>query len=292
MLLAAFSRPRASGWRPWRNLLLLSSLSCLLLLADDVLQQGFTPTNQPRRAGSGLCRRALGVQPGALAEQPAAPGGGHPAGVRPDAVAAAGQPEFLRRAAQRQDRALLEILDEQQWAPRNFVVLNLRTAHLPYAQNYRHESTPAPWPDSGAEGQANAYDNSLHYLDGLLAEILADFDRLDGERYLIITGDHGQRLGEGGHWGHNDLVPEVSDVPVIVVARDAPPQPLAELQGEPGSATTRPAAGWRSAWGPASTIPIAAPRSTSSMASSCSATISCSASANRPPAWCTSRRSS
>ncbi|WP_263259583.1 phosphoethanolamine transferase [Pseudomonas oryzihabitans] len=136
------------------------------------------------------------------------------------------------RFLQRQDRALLEILDEQQWAPRNFVVLNLRTAHLPYAQNYRHESTLAPWPDSGAEGQANAYDNSLHYLDGLLAEILADFDRLEGERYLIITGDHGQRLGEGGHWGHNDLVPEVSDVPVIVVARDAPPQPLAELQGE------------------------------------------------------------
>jgi len=136
------------------------------------------------------------------------------------------------RFLQRQDRALLEILDEQQWAPRNFVVLNLRTAHLPYAQNYRHESTPAPWPDSGAEGQANAYDNSLHYLDGLLAEILADFDRLEGERYLIITGDHGQRLGEGGHWGHNDLVPEVSDVPVIVVARDAPTQPLAELQGE------------------------------------------------------------
>lgn len=46
MLLAAFSRPRASGWRPWRNLLLLSSLSCLLLLADDVLQQGFTPNNR------------------------------------------------------------------------------------------------------------------------------------------------------------------------------------------------------------------------------------------------------
>lgn len=136
------------------------------------------------------------------------------------------------RFLQRQDRALLEILDEQRWAPRNFVVLNLRTAHLPYAQNYRHEATPAPWPDQGAQGQANAYDNSLHYLDGLLAEILADFDRLEGERYLIITGDHGQRLGEGGHWGHNDLVPEVSDVPVIVVAREAPAKALAGLQDE------------------------------------------------------------
>lgn len=126
------------------------------------------------------------------------------------------------RFLQRQDRALLEVLDQQRWAERNFVVLNLRTAHLPYAQNYRHESGPRPWPDSGPDGQGNAYDNSVHYLDAMLAEILADFDKLHGERYLIITGDHGQRLGEGGHWGHNDLVPEVSNVPVIVVARDAP----------------------------------------------------------------------
>lgn len=135
---------------------------------------------------------------------------------------------FLRR----QDRALLDLLDQQRWADRNFVVLNLRTAHLPYAQNYRHESTPSPWPDQGPEGQSNAYDNSIRYLDDMLAEILADFDRLEGERYLIITGDHGQRLGEDGYWGHNDLVPEVSDVPVIVVARDAPGGALADFSRE------------------------------------------------------------
>ncbi len=75
-------------------------------------------------------------------------------------------------------------------------------------RNYRHERTPAPWPDSGAEGQANAYDNSLHYLDGLLAEIPRRL-RPPGRRALSDNhGDHGQRLGEGGHWGHNDLVPE------------------------------------------------------------------------------------
>lgn len=135
---------------------------------------------------------------------------------------------FLRR----QDRALLDLLGQQRWADRNFVVLNLRTAHLPYAQNYRHESTPSPWPDQGPEGQSNAYDNSIRYLDDMLAEILADFDRLEGERYLIITGDHGQRLGEDGYWGHNDLVPEVSDVPVIVVARDAPVGALADFSRE------------------------------------------------------------
>lgn len=136
--------------------------------------------------------------------------------------------QFLKR----QDRALLDVLDNQRWGQRNFVVLNLRTAHLPYAQNYRHEAKPAPWTDQGPNGQSNAYDNSVHYLDSLLADVIADFDRLEGERYLIITGDHGQRLGEGGHWGHNDLVPEVSDVPVIVIGREAKPQALASLSAE------------------------------------------------------------
>lgn len=136
------------------------------------------------------------------------------------------------RFLQKQDRALLDILDQQRWAERNFVVLNLRTAHLPYAQNYRHDPAPRPWPDSGPQGQANAYDNSVHYLDSMLGEILKDFDQLDGERYLIITGDHGQRLGENGAWGHNDLVPEVSDVPVIVVAGDAPEGALQQMAGE------------------------------------------------------------
>lgn len=136
------------------------------------------------------------------------------------------------RFLQRQDHAVLDLLDQQRWAERNFVVLNLRTAHLPYAANYRHLQQVAPWPDGGAQGQNNAYDNSIHYLDTLLAGVLERFDRLEGERYLVITGDHGQRLGEDGKWGHNDLVPEVSDVPVIVIARDAPAAPLAALQPE------------------------------------------------------------
>ncbi|QXH52350.1 phosphoethanolamine transferase [Pseudomonas fakonensis] len=136
------------------------------------------------------------------------------------------------RFLKRQDHALLEILDQQRFAARNFVVLNLRTAHLPYAQNYTHQPGQVPWPDRGPEGQANAYDNSIHYLDGLLEEVIARFDRLEGERYLVITGDHGQRLGEDGKWGHNDLVPEVSDVPVIVLSRDAPGQAMDVLAAE------------------------------------------------------------
>jgi glucan phosphoethanolaminetransferase (alkaline phosphatase superfamily) len=140
--------------------------------------------------------------------------------------------DYPLRFLQQQDRALLGILDQQVFGERNFVVLNLRTAHLPYARNYHQEAGSAPWPTSGPQAQANAYDNSIHYLDSVLEGVLERFERLEGERYLVITGDHGQRLGEDGKWGHNDLVPEVSDVPVIVIARDAPRQALDALVPE------------------------------------------------------------
>ena len=136
------------------------------------------------------------------------------------------------RFLKRQDHAVLEILDQQRWAERNFLVLNLRTAHLPYADNYRHKPSMQQWNDSGPNGQSNAYDNSVRYLDSILAEIVDDFEKLEGERYLIITGDHGQRLGEDGRWGHNDLVPEVSDVPLIVIGRDTGSDALQRFSAE------------------------------------------------------------
>ena len=140
---------------------------------------------------------------------------------------------FLRR----HDHALADLLGEQQWAPRNFVVLNLRTAHLPYEENYdQHDEPVARWPTQGSlpreERQRNAYDNALSYLDDVLAEIIREFDRLEGERYLLITGDHGQLLGEGGRWGHNDLLPQVAEVPVLLLAREANEDALAALAEE------------------------------------------------------------
>lgn len=69
------------------------------------------------------------------------------------------------------------------------------------------------------------------------------FEQLEGERYLVITGDHGQLLGEQGRWGHNDLQPQVAEVPVLIIARDAPPDALQAL-----SAQQLISCGWRSDW--------------------------------------------
>ena len=116
-------------------------------------------------------------------------------------------------------------------------MINLRTAHLPYEENYDQHNEPLPsWPVDPTlpreERQRNAYDNAIGYLDDVLAEVIARFDQLQGERYLLITGDHGQLLGEGGRWGHNDLLPQVAEVPVMVLAREAPEAALESLRQE------------------------------------------------------------
>lgn len=142
--------------------------------------------------------------------------------------------DYPLRFLKRHDHALVDLLGEQRWAARNFAVINLRTAHLPYEENYDQHTEPvARWPITASlprqERQANAYDNALRYLDDVLAEMIERFEQLEGERYLVITGDHGQLLGENGRWGHNDLLPEVAEVPVIVIARDAPASALQAL---------------------------------------------------------------
>lgn len=140
---------------------------------------------------------------------------------------------FLKR----HDHAVVDLLKRQSWAERNFVVINLRTAHLPYEENYDQHYRPMEhWPVRAdmprQERFGNAYDNALRYLDDVLAEIIRDFDKLDGERYLLITGDHGQLLGERGRWGHNDLQPEVVEVPMMLLARQGQASALAALREE------------------------------------------------------------
>lgn len=125
------------------------------------------------------------------------------------------------------DEAILSLLQEQKWPQKTFVVVLLRSTHAPYEANYAHaRDRYARWPDSHdqprAVRQRNAYDNSVLYLDALLDRMLGEFDRLAGQRHVVITGDHGQLLGARGMWGHNVLEPEVADVPVLSWSREAP----------------------------------------------------------------------
>ncbi len=132
------------------------------------------------------------------------------------------------------DDAVLQLLKEQKWPEKTFVVVLLRTAHAPYEANYEHDRASfAKWPDDRSlpreERMGNAYDNSVLYLDSLLDGMIDEFDTLKGERHLVVTGDHGQLLGRKGMWGHNVLEPDVADVPVLAWNREAPESSYKDL---------------------------------------------------------------
>jgi glucan phosphoethanolaminetransferase (alkaline phosphatase superfamily) len=140
---------------------------------------------------------------------------------------------FIDHVVSREDRALgfmrkrdgllPELLEEQISASKSFAVINMRSVHFPYETNYSHDhSFTPPWSmddaQSHEERMNNAYDNALRHWDGVMDRVLQAFSRLDGEKYLIVTSDHGQLLGEDGRWGHNRLHPQVIEVPMLVFA--------------------------------------------------------------------------
>jgi glucan phosphoethanolaminetransferase (alkaline phosphatase superfamily) len=124
---------------------------------------------------------------------------------------------------QRRDALLADIIEKQMPTDKSFAVFNMRAVHFPYEENYQQDRafTP-PWPTtseiSHETRMLNAYDNAMLHWDGVMDRIMRAFSKLDGEKYLIITADHGQLLGEEGRWGHNRLQPEVVEIPMMVLS--------------------------------------------------------------------------
>lgn len=130
----------------------------------------------------------------------------------------------LERVIAARDDAIVDMAQRVTPVTRNFVVIMVRTAHLPYEKNYAHHGQRyARWPTAATlpfeTRQRNAYDNSILYQDALIARLYAGFERLPGNGLFVVTSDHGQMLGENGVWGHNVLTPQVAQVPVLVRPR-------------------------------------------------------------------------
>jgi len=69
----------------------------------------------------------------------------------------------------------------------------------------------------------NTYDNGLLQTDAFLGEILAQFEEKGylENSLLVLSGDHGEGLGEHGQWGHRyDLYPEMSRIPLLLLDTD------------------------------------------------------------------------
>ena len=110
---------------------------------------------------------------------------------------------------------------------RRLTVIHSIGSHWQYALRYGKEferfkpvCTAQNPSDCTTESLVNAYDNSILYTDAFLAQIIR---RLENRRaFLIYTPDHGESLGEDGHYLHGQpWRQEQRKVPMIFWASDA-----------------------------------------------------------------------
>ncbi len=114
---------------------------------------------------------------------------------------------------------LLKSLDLKQG--KNFVVLNFRSVHSPYEKNYEHHqefNVFAPQNESRFAEENAAYENSILYIDSVLAQMIEYFKSLNVENsQFIFTSDHAEMLGiPDGRYGHNQLLKQAMIVPFIM----------------------------------------------------------------------------
>jgi glucan phosphoethanolaminetransferase (alkaline phosphatase superfamily) len=121
------------------------------------------------------------------------------------------------------DEILVDALKKMDLATPQFIVLHQRGSHSPY--NLRYPKDKAAFPleptDSYEAGQIKHYDNSVHYTDWVISEVIKDLQTRSKIPFNVVyTSDHGQALGENGVWGHVMLNDYVHRVPFLFYSSD------------------------------------------------------------------------
>lgn len=91
----------------------------------------------------------------------------------------------------------------------NFILLHMLGSHWMYSKRYEDGFrifTPTAeskyLPANTKEEMINAYDNTILLLDHFMAEVIEDIKKKDDKTILVYLADHGELLGENGHYLH------------------------------------------------------------------------------------------
>ena len=124
------------------------------------------------------------------------------------------------------DEGLVKLLRDIDFSKgKNFIVLHLRSPHLPYEERYKGREAefekfkPTIDAPNRYEYSINTYDNALLFTDYTINKIIKAFDRhvAVASSTVYITSDHGQLHNYlGKYWGHNNLILEQAKVPFFV----------------------------------------------------------------------------
>jgi arylsulfatase A-like enzyme len=117
-------------------------------------------------------------------------------------------------------------------APRpTFLYVHLMDAHAPFdappidrkarpGRRILHPSASLHMDAEEAESVIARYDGGIREADRAAGRILSAVLRPQADVVVVVTADHGVRLGENGNWGHGGApVPQVIGVPLLVAGQ-------------------------------------------------------------------------
>jgi glucan phosphoethanolaminetransferase (alkaline phosphatase superfamily) len=135
------------------------------------------------------------------------------------------------------DEGLLQLIREIKPGGKKFIVVHQRNVHLPYATNTEHRPEFQRYPTTNltfAEASINAYDNAVLYADYLYGEVIKEVrKKTEGPLYIFFTSDHGEELGENGHWAHDQLDLISPTVPIMFYGEGVADRFIRELRDKP-----------------------------------------------------------
>ncbi|MBX2993573.1 MAG: phosphoethanolamine transferase [Bdellovibrionaceae bacterium] len=134
------------------------------------------------------------------------------------------------------DEILIDAIKAADLSTPQFIVLHQRGSHSPY--DLRYPRTAAVFlPEKGDSyeiEQIKHYDNTVHYTDWVLSEVLKDIEARSKLPFdLVFTSDHGEALGEGGVWGHVMLNEFTHHIPFVFYSSDSKNAAFAEASTWP-----------------------------------------------------------
>lgn len=148
----------------------------------------------------------------------------------------ASEKEMHQALAEKGDEALLDAMATLELGDKNFIVIHLRHIHCPFGAyaKYHPELAVAVDHKNRASETQQEYSNAIAYHDYWVKQCIERVQKiLPADTVVLFTSDHGQLLGERGLFGHNQMQPEVADVPVWMLAIGANNALITEIKNHP-----------------------------------------------------------
>lgn len=103
---------------------------------------------------------------------------------------------------------------------KNFIVIQMRAVHIPYAKTWYHRFDEFNHFSGHSKSKIDDYDNGVLYVDFILNETLKWAKNIPGKVYVFFASDHNELFGEYGLNGHITLHQQVARIPVFVWTND------------------------------------------------------------------------